>query len=261
MRAWHDVRLLNLVANALFAATLAAAIAAAVWWLIQRPMFAVRGVSVEPFAGMQIQHASAALLREAARRQAGGGNFFLIDLERVRAGFESVPWVRRAMVRRVWPNRLAVAIEEHRPFALWGDARLLNTQGEVFAANLAEAEEAGPLPAFAGPPGSEAMVVRRYGELLAWLKPMNRTPQSLELSSRWAWTVRLDDGTTLLLGRDQGVPIEDRVRRWVDVFPRVQAHLDKRAEVIDLRYPNGFAIRSVALLTEKTADEPRRAKR
>lgn len=253
--------MLNLVANGLFAATLAAALAGGIAWITQRPMFAVGGLAIEPMPGTELRHVSSALLQEAARREAQGGNFFTIDLDRVRAGFESVPWVRHAMVRRIWPNRLAVAIEEHRPFAFWGEHRLMNTRGELFTANLAEAEEAGPLPSFVGPPGSEAMVLRRYAELGEWLKPMGRTPEMLELSQRWAWTVRLDDGTTLMLGRDQGVPIEERVRRWVDVFPRVQAHLDRRAELVDLRYPSGFAIRSVALLTEKTADEPRRTRK
>ena len=48
------------------------------------------------------------------------GNFLTIDLGAVRRAFESVPWVRLAIVRRVWPNRLRVRLEEHRPVALWG---------------------------------------------------------------------------------------------------------------------------------------------
>ena len=114
-------------------------------------------------------------------------------------------------MRRVWPDRLHVAIEEHRPLALWGDGRLMNTHGELYAANLAEAEEDGPLPEFAGPPGSELDGAARFAELGAGSRRSGARPVAVSLSSRYAWSARLDDGTTLLLGREQGLPIEERV--------------------------------------------------
>ena len=253
MNAWHDARLLNLIAKGLFGASFVAVLAAATWWVVQRPAFSLREVEVVAAPGMALSHVATSALRSTGRSE-GKGNFFTIDLERVRTAFEQLPWVRRAAVRRVWPNRLVVSIEEHRPFAIWGEARLVNTHGELFTAKLAEAEQEGPLPAFNGPNGSEELVVRRYEELRKWLEPIGRKPEALGLSPRWAWTVRLDDGMTLLLGRDQGVPIEERVKRWVGVFPQVQARLDRKAEIVDLRYPNGFAIRSVALLAAEAAN-------
>ena len=36
------------------------------------------------------------------------GNFFTLDLAEAKRVFESVPWVRQAVVSRVWPNRLTV---------------------------------------------------------------------------------------------------------------------------------------------------------
>jgi hypothetical protein len=79
------------------------------------------------------------------------GNFFTTNLESVRGVFESVPWVRRASVRREWPNQLIVALEEHEALGTWGeDGRLLSVKGDVFTANLAEAEDDHELPAFSG---------------------------------------------------------------------------------------------------------------
>ncbi len=247
MSFWHDARLINALANALTGATLLAALAAGTWWLSQRPYFTLRGVSIEAAPGHPLRHASAPLLRAAVTRHVRG-NFFAVDLDAVRATFETVPWVRRASVRRVWPDGLAVAIEEHRPLAYWGDGRLVNTFGELFAANLAEAEEEGELPQFSGPEGSALQVARRYAELREAVAPLRAHPDSVALSPRYAWTMRLDDGTRLLLGRDQGMPVERRVARWVEAWPEVTASLKRRAEVIDLRYPNGFAIRSLAQL-------------
>ena len=244
MNPWHNVRVLHAGANALLALTLAATLAAGAWWLVQRPMFALRSVAIEAHEGTRLRFVSTPLLAQSIRTVSG--SFFTVDLDAVRAGFEAVPWVRRATARRIWPNRLVVTIEEHRPFALWGDGRLINTYGELFAANLAEAEEDGPLPELSGPTGSQLAVVDRYEDLRRWLAPLGRAPQAVSLSPRYAWTARLDDGTLLLLGREQGLPIEARVARWVAAYPRVQAKLDRRAEVVDLRYPNGFALRSVA---------------
>ena len=247
MSLWHDVRLMNALANAVIGATLLAALAAATWWLSQRPYFTLRGVNIEAAQGHRLRNASAPLLRVAVARHVRG-NFFAVDLDAVRATFEAVPWVRRASVRRVWPDGLEVAIEEHRPLAFWGDGRLVNTFGELFAANLGEAEEEGELPQFSGPEGSALQVARRYAELREAVAPLGAHPNSVALSPRYAWTMRLDDGTTLLLGRDQGMPVERRVARWVQAWPEVVASLKRRAGVIDLRYPNGFAIRSLAQL-------------
>ncbi len=247
MNPWHNVRFMHAGANALLALALAAALATATWWVVHRPLFALHTVAIEPREGTQLRYVSTPSLRLSALRRVSG-SFFTVDLDAVRAGFESVPWVRRATVRRIWPNRLVATIEEHRPFALWGDGRLMNTYGELFTANLAEAEEEGALPELSGPPGTQLAVLSRYEELSRWLAPLSTSPRSVALSQRHAWAVRLDDGTQLLLGRDQGLPIEARVIRWVKVYPRVVGRFDRPAEVIDLRYPNGFAVRAVSVV-------------
>jgi len=251
---WHDPRAMNALANALLAATLLAALAAASWWVSQRPLFTLTHVRIAAAQGNELQRVSPAQLRSAVAREIGG-NFFAVKLDAVRSVFESVPWVRRAGVRRVWPDGLEVSIEEHRALALWGDGRIVNTFGELFVANLAEAEEDGPLPQLSGPDGTERQVARRYGELREAVAELDVQPESVSLSARHAWTLRLDDGTTLLLGRDQGIPVERRIRRWVETWPLVVATLNRRAQVVDLRYPNGFAIHSLARLDADEADD------
>lgn len=256
MNAWHNSRLLNLIASAMFAAATLAVVGSGLWWVSQRPMFDLRRVVVEPAPGDVLRYASSDAIRQAVRRQIGG-NFFTVDLETVRNAMQSVPWVRQASVRRVWPDALVVDIEEHRPYGIWGESRLMNTNGELFTANIGQAEEDGPLPVLSGPQGSELAVKRRYEDLRRWLAPLGRTPESVTLSPRYAWSVRLDDDTTLMLGRDQGVPIEERVKRFAAVYARVAEKFDRKADVIDLRYPSGFAVRSVKLL-DTDADKTRK---
>jgi cell division protein FtsQ len=244
---WHDVRLLNAIANGLMAAAAAAIVAGIVAWVVQRPAFALQAVVVEPVAEQALQHVSGASLRSAGAARLHG-NFFTVDLGAVRESFEQVPWVRRAQVRRIWPNSLRVAIEEHRPLAVWHDGRLVNRFGELFSANVAQAEAEQPLLEFSGPPGSEGEVTRRWQELREQLAPLSVAPEAVTLSTRWAWSARLDSGTTLLLGRDQGLPIAERVARWVALAPTVHARLNREIAQVDLRYPNGFAIRAPGAL-------------
>jgi cell division protein FtsQ len=169
--------------------------------------------------------------------------------------------VRRAQVRRVWPNRLFVALEEHRPLAHWGDGRFVNTFGELFSVNPEEVDHRESLLEFAGPEGTQGIVTRRFAELTEQLKPLALTPRKVNLSERQAWSARLDNGITLLIGRDEGVAVNDRIARWVSVHPAVQARLNERAEVIDLRYPNGFAVRAPGVLGQEGHERSERNER
>ncbi|MFA6069554.1 MAG: FtsQ-type POTRA domain-containing protein, partial [Janthinobacterium sp.] len=184
---WHDAKSLNTTANGLLAAVLVVCVAAGVWWVSQRPMFDLRTIKVESADDKGLRHVNYLTLRSGTLGRIKG-NFFTTNLESVRGVFESVPWVRRASVRREWPNQLIVALEEHEALGTWGeDGRLLSVKGDVFTANVAEAEDDHELPAFAGPDGSEKEVLATYVQLAKWFSPLKMVPESLSLSSRYAW--------------------------------------------------------------------------
>ena len=161
------------------------------------------------------------------------GNFFAADLAEVRASVERLPWVRHVAVRRVWPGRLEISIEEHVALARWGDDALVNTFGERFVGKTQEA-----LPTFIGPAGTQAEVARRYARFSAIVAPLGTRIERVALSARHAWQLRLANGLHLALGRDADLA-ENRLRRFVEVYPTVK----NKNEYVDLRYPNGFAVR------------------
>jgi len=171
------------------------------------------------------------------------GNFFAADLAEVRARVERLPWVRRVAVRRVWPAGLEVTLEEHVALARWGGgdemSRLVNVQGEVFSARSKEA-----MPAFVAPPGTSAEVARRYRRFAEIVAPLDTKIDRVVLSPRHAWQLRLANGQHLMLGRDIEAA-EARLRQFVDIYPRKFDR--KRHEYVDLRYPNGFALRAPEL--------------
>ena len=160
-----DVKLMNIAATALFAAGVVLLLAAVLWWALRHPIFAISGITVQG----DVAHNNAVTLRaNVAPRLAG--NFFTVNLETAREAFEGVPWVRAAVVRREFPNRLRVSLEEHRAVAYWGpesESRLVNNFGEVFEANAGDLE-AEELPRLSGPQEQAALVLTMYRSL----KPM-----------------------------------------------------------------------------------------
>jgi cell division protein FtsQ len=171
------------------------------------------------------------------------GNFFTVDIEALRRAVEQLPWVRRAEVWRKWPSRIEVRIEEHRAAAHWGDGpeQLVNTYGELFSAALSQDQQ---LPRLSGPVGSSSEVLRRYEEFAQILKPTGRLPAQMALSPRLAWLLKLEDGMLVELGREQAkAPIRMRLQRFVDYYPTLSNTRQGRPMAVDMRYPNGFALR------------------
>jgi cell division protein FtsQ len=246
-----DVRLMNVVASGLFVSAALALVAAGVMWLARSPWFALQGIRVE---GELLRITGETLRANAAPRLSG--NFFSADLAKARAAFETVPWVRRASVRRVWPDRLVVQIEEHRAAALWQgderDDRLVNMQGEIFAANVGDVEDEA-LPAFSGPEGSAAPVLAMYRRLLPVLRTRDMDIEQLHQSSRGSWRVLLDDGATLELGRGSEDEVAQRTQRFVRTLPEVTGRYRAPLEYADLRHADGYAVRLRGVTTTPTA--------
>lgn len=245
---WHDVRMLNTTTNALLGALVVALVASGAWWIAQRPMFTLKTIRVEGVGETTLRHVNPSTVRSTAVPRIKG-NFFTANLDAVRGAFEAVPWVRKAAVRREWPNKLIVTVEEHEALGTWGDAgRLVSVKGDLFTANLAEAEEDGDLPEFSGPDGSEKEVVARYRDLNEWFKTVDLMPEAVQLSSRYAWSVRLNNGMTVELGREQTkATLKDRVDRLIGIYPQLVARLQDRIENVDMRYPNGLALKAQGL--------------
>jgi cell division protein FtsQ len=237
---WDNADFLNGCANALYALAAAVLIYAGVHAAIHSPLLPLRHLLLQG----ELEHVTREQAEGAARASAVG-TFFSVDLDAVRRAFEALPWVRKVEVRRLWPERVEVAIEEHVALAHWGadtqTRRLVNTYGEVFAGELSDAVR---LPQFAGPLGSAAELTRRYGAFRRALAPLELEPRQVLLSPRYAWQIRLSNGLTLELGRDQlKEPVSERLSRFVAFYAQTLGSLNRRLDYVDLRYSNGFALR------------------
>lgn len=248
---WDNPRLLNAAASALFGLAALLVLGFALRALVNSSAFPLRTLQVAALGAAPVapRHVG---FEQVARVLEGrvAGTFFNVDLAELRRLFETIPWVRRAEVRRRWPDRIEVRIEEHRPLARWGadaDAKLVNVNGEVFslppAVFVAEPGLAG-LPRFSGPAGSEREVARAWDEFRGLLAPLALEPVEIALSARYAWELRLSNGLAVQLGRDgERETARERLARFVAAYPLTLARLARRLEHVDLRYPNGFALR------------------
>lgn len=235
---WHRPALLNLISDVLLLGAAVIIGYALVVWIAHRPSFQLREVVVlTPPAQVSAEQL------EYAARSAVKGNFFTVDLAQVRETFEKLPWVRHAQVRRRWPDALELRLEEHQAVAYWtvtgtGDTRLVNRQGEVFvAASNAD------MPVFSGPEGYAPFLLAQYQRFAETLGPLHDPLREIALSAREAWQLTLDDGLVIRLGRDhKDAPAEARLSRFVEAYPKALAERPLQVAIVDLRYPNGFAL-------------------
>ena len=238
-----DVRLMNRASAALFVAALLAALVMAAGWLVRHPMFAVTRMTVMG----DTSHNSAATVRANVAPKIVG-NFYTLDLARARAAFEAMPWVRKAVVRRVFPDHLNVILQEHQAVAYWGkeqEPRMLNSFGEVFEANLGDVEQE-DLPVLSGPDTESAQVLAMYRLLKVPFALLDTALIELALSSRGSWRAVLDSGAVLELGSGTSDDVLRRTQRFVRTLTQVGATYGRRVDALlaaDLRYPEGYALR------------------
>ena len=238
-----DVRLMNFTAWALMLAFVALGAFTAGRWLARLPQFDIRRITVTG----EVSHNNVVTLRANVAPRLTG-TFFSVDLQRVRAAFEAVPWVRRAVVRREFPNRLRVDLQEHQPVAYWGtdgELRLINSFGEVFEANVGEVEQE-TLPRLNGPDGQSADVLAMYRLLNPMFEQLDLAVDQLEVSKGGSWQARLDSGAQIEFGRGSAEVLQARTARFLKMVTQVAARYSRRVtslESADLRHENGFAIR------------------
>lgn len=231
---WDDARRLGRLANLLFAAGAAMLVYGTAYYVVHLPILPLREVAVTgETAHLTREQVEAVIARELR------GNFFTVDLAQLRAGFEKLPWVRNVHVRRSWPDRIEVVMEEHRPLARWGSTALVNAQGEVFEAAINS-----KLPVFTGPDDMAAEIVQRHAAFEQALAPLGKKVTQIRVSARRAWQLQLDDDMVIELGREH---LDSRLAAFVAAYPQTIARLPQGSMHVDLRYSNGFAVKSQGL--------------
>ncbi len=256
---WNRPDLMNRVASLLWALGLLLIVATAVLMIIRLPLVPVREVILtKPLARVQLDDVRAGIA------PAIGGNFFTVDLKAIRQGAERQPWVYRADVRRQGLGVLALEIDEQVPVARWGNegergfSVWLNREGEPFeVADNTLPEGAGALPVLHGPLDTGNDLMARFTRYNALLQPTGLSIRQLAQSSRLSWSMRLDNGTRVELGRERTLNSADElVATFVEIYPQLVVNRPAPPAVVDLRYPAGVAVRYPASVSSSNLSTP-----
>ena len=227
---WDKAQLMLWSANFLYAMAVILLLYALLFLVIHLPIFPLKRVDVKG----ELRHVNYEQVSFIVTREFKG-NFFTLDLAQVGKGFQKLPWVRNVSVRRQWPDTVEVTLEEHQELARWASGGLVNTRGELF-----QAASNTILPTFNGPEGSVRDMAQLYGQFSTTLAQIHLKPVALQMNERRALQVKLDNGLLLELGRSQPAL---RVEKFARVYQATIARLQQAVATVDLRYPNGFAVR------------------
>ncbi len=164
--------------------------------------------------------------------------FFSLDLMGIKQKIESLPWVYQASLRRIWPDKLQITVEEQRPIARWGDSGLINRYGDIFEVAVAPGEL--ELPVIVGRRQRCKALIKSFNMADQLLYPLGLKLVSLTEDQRGDQRLQLNNGALLALGRkNRG----ERLQRFIASYRKTLAPFMDEIARLDLRYANGFAVK------------------
>ena len=158
--------------------------------------------------------------------------FWAQDVKQIREQLETIPWVKGAVVRKVWPNRLSIWLSEYQPVAIWNKTEFVTKDGIVFQLPMDKLKEK-VFPYLGGPDYQNLKVLEAWGQIYADFKAKNLMVKGVTIDERGAWQVTLDNDIILKLGRGDWKP---KLDRFVTIFPQIEVPEGKRINYVDLRY-------------------------
>lgn len=178
------------------------------------------------------------------------------DVDDIQQEIMRLPWIKQVSVRKQWPDRLIVHVEEYQPMYVWNDIFLLDRSGAVFSVPQDRLDSEG-LPKLSGPVGKEKLILETFYQLDAISKKLGSHNLTLSISeaiaddrNAWQLIVKLcvtgfcvdNQNISLKLGREKTV---ERYERFVRFFSDIQTNLpkDEKLVEVDLRYENGISVK------------------
>jgi len=168
-------------------------------------------------------------------------NYFTVDLAELRRDAQALPWVETVDIRKVWPNKLQLKIEERVAIAIWQNTQLISHKGDLFRPERVPKTTA--LPKLYGPNDKARFVMDNYHQMSRVLRATQLGITELKLADRLAWTLKLNNQIEVKIDKDQSV---EKLLRFVDLYTQFQENKlntsESKIAKVDLRYSNGIAV-------------------
>ncbi len=206
-------------------------------YVLQPDRFPVSRIS---FIG-EFRHVEKSALQESVSPYIGN-NFFAIDLQGLESTLRDIDWVSDISISRRWPDTLQVSIKEERLIASWNKTSWVTSDAAIVEIPNLKMRE---LPRWFGPQGTQVLVQLRYHQFSNLLADVDMKLQQLTYSQRGAWQLiavndERKEQVNIRLGRRD---MEDRLFRFARAYGQTLVKLEQRLVSVDLRYPNGFAVK------------------
>lgn len=205
-----------------------------IWGYLQKP-------TTLPFNKISVvntsQYVDTKLINHVVAQNLDGG-FFSLDIKRLQLSLQQLPWISSVAIRKVWPDKLNVIIVPEQPVACWNDSGVIDQYGQLFFPPKSTIPA--DLPRLNGPSDAVNDVYSLFQLVRTDLSLINLKVTMLSLSERRSWKLRLNNGVTVVLGR---AAVQQRIKEFVQLYPKVVMGKEARIDSVDLRYPDGVAIK------------------
>jgi cell division septal protein FtsQ len=223
------------------------------WFIRDHAAFHV--VAVRVYGAERVPHAELIQLAQITR----GMSLLRINVERIRAQIMQHPWIREALVRRVYPNELEVIVYERRPTAILenGNGYLIDSEGYLLS--QATPAEAATLPRLVARLSHPPSLGERLTDpaIHAGLRLLHQAHDSpffrdaaitqIDIINAERFLVRTPRGK-LIVG-DSLVGIDKKL----ELFPVLEEALRsraRRAEYVDVSVGNQIIVKTTARTTQ-----------
>ncbi|MDP2904351.1 MAG: cell division protein FtsQ/DivIB [Methylovulum sp.] len=163
--------------------------------------------------------------------------FFDSDMQAIHGAVTTLPWVETVAVKRIWPDAIDIKIREKKPYVRWGQDSLMTEQGVIFTPkSLVQHQH---LMVLTGPAQQQTKVLEIMKGIKTALADQSLEMAEFNVNDRWAWKIKLTTGLVILLGRDGQLK---KLQRFLKTLAVLQPEQIDAMAVVDLRYPNGYAV-------------------
>lgn len=202
-------------------------------WMQASTSFPITHINVEG----QLTHVLPVTVEHMIQMRLTGG-FFSLHLSAAKQALLSLPWIAEVSFRRVWPHTLNVRIIEQQPVARFGKNGVLNSEGSVFYPDAKSFPQ--NLPDLEGPIDQSMMLLNFYRTANMVSQLLGLTVIALHVNTEQSWDLQLSNHIKVILGRQD---VLTRFKRFVAIYPKITAVSKQPMRVVDLRYPNGVAVK------------------
>ena len=164
-------------------------------------------------------------------------SFFNINMDYLKNSIEKVDWVRNANIRRSYPNKVIIFIEEYKPVAVWNNDFYISENGDIFSANKIE-KKLPKLSSFA----KRNIIIFEYFSLISdgiLNNKINEKIYQIKENEIRSLTLLFTSNIAVKFGSKN---IKERIDTFLNIYKTLNSSDLKKIRYIDMRYSNGFTI-------------------